>query len=436
MNLGTLEFSTRINNQAVKDAEQIKQEILAKLQNLDVRINIRPQNLDDLKRQIEDSIRNGNYRINLQVDNSTINNLDRIYTLVADLKSAFEDAAKAAQQLGKATSGIRTGADSANESLFKIHGSMQSGINITSRYASGIAAIFNVYAAKQFLGNIIEIGGQLEKQRVSMGAILGDVTKANVLFDQIKSLAIKSPFGVVELDQYTKQLAAYGFEYNELYDMVKRLADISAGAGQDIGRLTLALGHVKSQTYLTGITMRQFSMNNIPMLKMLAEYYSELEGRVVKVAEVQKRISQRQVSYEDVIEQIKRLTDAGGMFYNMQEKISDTLAAKWKNLRDAFSIMYGEMAESSVGDNLKDLASTLTDLTRHWEGILKTIISLTGAFYAYKLAIVAVNTAHKAMIALDLIKKAIALKAATDGLAKSQVFLATVTKILKGNWIG
>lgn len=428
MNLGTLEFSTRINNQAVKDAEQIKQEILAKLQNLDVRINIRPQNLDDLKRQIEDSIRNGNYRINLQVDNSTINNLDRIYTLVADLKSAFEDAAKAAQQLGKATSGIRTGADSANDSLFRIHGSMRSGINISSRYASGIATLFNVYAAKQFLSNIIEIGGQLEKQRVSMGAILGDVTKANVLFDQIKSLAIKSPFGVVELDQYTKQLAAYGFEYNELYDMVKRLADISAGAGQDIGRLTLALGHVKSQTYLTGITMRQFSMNNIPMLKMLAEYYSELEGRVVKVAEVQKRISQRQVSYEDVIEQIKRLTDAGGMFYNMQEKISDTLAAKWKNLRDAFSIMYGEMAESTVGDTLKDIATTLTEMTKHWQGILSvlgSVVAVWGTYFALSKAWAALKIADLLLFHWDALKK---VKSATEAVTAAQAIQNNVMK--------
>lgn len=429
MNLGTLEFSTRINNQAVKDAEQIKQEILAKLQDVDVKVNIRPQNLDELKKQIEDSIRNGNYRINLQVEDSKIDSLQKLYTLVADLKSAFEDASKAAQQLGKATSGIRTGADSANDSLFRIHGSMRSGINISSMYASGIATIFNVYAAKQFLSNIIEIGGQLEKQRVSMGAILGDVTKANVLFDQIKSLAIKSPFGVVELDQYTKQLAAYGFEYNELYDMVKRLADISAGAGQDIGRLTLALGHVKSQTYLTGITMRQFSMNNIPMLKMLAEYYSELEGRVVKVAEVQKRISQRQVSYEDVIEQIKRLTDAGGMFYNMQEKISDTLAAKWKNLRDAFSIMYGEMAESTVGDTLKDIATTLTRMTKHWQEILSvlgSVVAVWGTYFVLSKSWLALN------VVANLLKYGTALRTMTNltrAQTVAQAALNTVTKI-------
>ena len=256
----------------------------------------------------------------------------------------------------------------------RLNTTLAGGIHISTRLGSALSSLFAIHTARQFLEQVIEIGGQLEKQRISMQAILGDVAKANELFGQIKDLAIKSPFGVVELDQYSKQLAAYGFEANELYDMTKRLADISAGAGQDIGRLTLALGHVRSATYLTGITLRQFSMNNIPMLKMLADYYSELEGRIVSTAEVQKRISKREVSYEDVITQIKRLTDEGGMFYNMQEKISDSLAAKFKNLHDAFDIMYGEIAESQVGDALKYIASALTKMAREW----KSAVGLLG----------------------------------------------------------
>ena len=255
----------------------------------------------------------------------------------------------------------------------RLNTTLANGVHISTQFGSALSSLFAVDAARQFLGKVIEIGGQLEKQRISIGAILGDTVKANHLFDQIKGLALKSPFGVVELDQYTKQLSAYGFQYNELFDMTKRLADISAGAGTDIGRLTLALGHVRSATYLTGITLRQFSMNNIPMLKMLADYYTEVEKKAVSTAEVQKRISKRQVSYEDVIEQIRRLTDEGGMFYNMQEKISESLAAKFKNLKDAMDIMYGEMAEGKVGDLLKGLASVLLQATRHWGEIARVM---------------------------------------------------------------
>lgn len=280
-----------------------------------------------------------------------------------------------------------------NSDSIRLNTTLANGVHISTQLGSALSSIFAIDAARQLLGNVIEIGGQLEKQRISMGAIIGDTARANELFEQIKGLAIKSPFGVVELDQYSKQLAAYGIEQSELFNMTKRLADISAGAGQDIGRLALALGHVKSATYLTGITLRQFSMNNIPMLKMLADYYSEVEHRAVSTAEVQKRISKRQVSYEDVIEQIKRMTDEGGQFYNMQEKISESVSAKWKNLRDSIDIMYGEMAESKVGDMLKTTAESLMLLTTKWQQILPILAVAAAQFSAYRAILAAQNAA-------------------------------------------
>lgn len=251
----------------------------------------------------------------------------------------------------------------------------------------------SVYGAQQFINNIIEIGGQLENQRMSIASILGDAAQANTLFEQIQSLAVKSPFGVVELDQYTKQLSAFGFQYNELYDMTKRLADISAGAGTDVGRLALALGHVRAEGALTGYTLRQFAMNNIPMLQKLSEMLSAREGRLVSTQDIRKRVSQKQIGYEDVISVIKGLTDEGGMFYNMQEAISQSTKSKWKNLKDAMDIMYGKMAESDlVGGGLKDLAGFLTDLTKRWQEIMGVMTAVGTTFLASKLAVLAYNT--------------------------------------------
>ena len=252
----------------------------------------------------------------------------------------------------------------------------------------------SVYGAQQFTNNIIEIGGQLENQRMSIASILGDAAQANTLFEQIQSLAVKSPFGVVELDQYTKQLSAFGFQYNELYDMTKRLADISAGAGTDVGRLALALGHVRAEGALTGYTLRQFAMNNIPMLQKLSEMLSAREGRLVSTQDIRKRVSNKQIGYEDVISVIKGLTDEGGMFYNMQEAISQSTKSKWKNLKDAMDIMYGKMAESDfVGGGLKDLATILTDLTKKWERIGAILLTTGTAWGIAKLAVMGYNMA-------------------------------------------
>lgn len=247
---------------------------------------------------------------------------------------------------------------------------------VLSDLKSMAAQYISVWGAQQFLNNIIEIGGQLEMQRLSIGAILGDMDKANTLFEQLKAKAIKSPFGIVELDQMTKQLTAYGFQYGELYDMTMRLADISAATGTGVDRLALALGHVRSEAALSGYTLRQFSMANIPLLQKLSENL----GKTTK--EIRAMVRKKEVSYKDVIDVIKELTDEGGMFYNAQEVMSENVKAKWKNLRDAFAIMYGEMAEGPVGDVLKEIAGLLTKAAKDWEKLATAVLASATAFGA------------------------------------------------------
>ena len=269
---------------------------------------------------------------------------------------------------------------------------MKSQTNILSDLKMMATQYLGVWGAQQFVHNIIQIGGQLEQQRLSIGAILGDMSAGQHLFDQIKDLALTSPFGVMELDKDTKQLSAYGFKQSELFDMTKRLADISAGAGTEVSRLALALGHVRSEGALTGYTLRQFAMNNIPMLQKLSERLTKIEGQIVSTSEIRKRVSKKEIGYEDVIAVIKDLTNEGGMFFNMQETMAEAVNAKFKNLKDSMDIMYGEMAEGGIGSALKKVAESLMFLTRNWEETARVVGYGTAAFVAYRVAVSAANT--------------------------------------------
>lgn len=263
-----------------------------------------------------------------------------------------------------------------------------------------------VWGAQQFLQNIIQIGGQLESQRMSLTAILGQASYANDLFSQIQGLALKSPFGVVQLDQYSKNLSAFGFEYNELFDTTKRLADIAAGTGTDFGRLALAIGHVRSELALTGYTLRQFSMANVPMLKKLSENLG------VTTSEIRKMVREKKVSYEDVMQVIKELTDEGGMFYNMQEVMSEAVSAKFKNLKDSMDIMYGQMAESPIGSFLKWIAESLMEVTKRWQTFGTVIASTIGFVSLYRTAMMLAASAQKAT-ATNILQSTIFTKNAT-----------------------
>ena len=296
------------------------------------------------------------------------NDLNVQSTALRTLTTEANKAAHATQQLSAEEQRLSQALQQTND-----HARGQS--QLLSDLKSLATQYLGVWGGQQFLHNIIEIGGQLEMQRLSIGAILQNTAQANELFDKIKHLATQSPFGVVQLDQMTKQLTAYGFKYNELYDMTKRLADISAATGTDVSRLALALGHVRSEAALSGYTLRQFSMANVPLLQKL----SEKLGKTTK--EIREMVKKKEVGYDDVIGVLKDLTNEGGMFYNMQEVISESVKAKFKNVKDAMDIMYGEMAEGAPGDALKEVANVLMELTQNWKDVatvMGTVAALWG----------------------------------------------------------
>lgn len=262
--------------------------------------------------------------------------------------------------------------------------SLRTNIRLAGELGTELGNFASLFGIKDLAVNVVRIGGELENQRIALGAILRDAGKATEMFGKIESLAVKSPFGIMDLNQYTKQLAAYGIEYNELYDTMKRMADISAGVGVDMGRIILAFGQVRAAGFLKGTELRQFTEANIPMVQALADRFSLLEKRIVSAAEVYDMISEKKVSFEDVKAVLWELTGEGGRFNNMQEVLSESLASKWKNLADAVDVMYGKLAEGGIGDWLKGLAEGLTEVTKQWEYMATAIKSAAAVYLVYR----------------------------------------------------
>ena len=271
-----------------------------------------------------------------------------------------------------------------------MNGAMNSQLSIVGQLRNEFLGLYSIYAAQNFLRAVVDIGGELENQKIAMASILQDEGKATTIFNQIKKLAVASPFGVMDLNQYAKQLSAYSIPYNELYDTMKRLADISAGVGVDMGRIILAYGQIKAAKFLKGTELRQLTEANIPMVDKLAERFSKLEGRIVSAGEVLDMISKKKVTFEDVKDVLWELTDDGGMFNNMQEVLSESVKSKWKNLADAIDIMLGDIAEST-GSTLKWTAESLTTLAQNWKEVVPAIEAAVGAFGVYKVATFGAN---------------------------------------------
>lgn len=299
---------------------------------------------------------------------------------------------------------------------------------------------FSVIGLQQFASEIIRIGGEIEKQKLAMGSILGGNDKAEVIYGQLSQLSMYSPFTVEDVMKYSKQLAAFGIEYDHLFETTKRLADIAAGVGVDFGRIAYEFGQTSSRGWLDARELRMFANSGIPLLQKLSEHYSKLRDEMVSTSQVREMISKREVGFEDVKQVLWEMTDAGGAFYKMQEVMAESLAAKYANLENARNLMLASIAEDSgIGNFLKDLATVLTVLTEKWRYIIPQVGAFVAALIAIKTATflskrgideeilsLTINTNEHVRASLAKMKDAIA----TGSLSEQQAILAIRNGVL------
>lgn len=437
--LGNLYFDILFRDKTAEQRKKLKAEITKDLQaKLDVGFD-KKKLVGDMKTLLQSE----KFKINVVVDKASTTQAVRAALQAAGLNTNFtasdlraakaaaiqtkaEASAAAARELARqrAARAAKAELDLANArersanaarrhmtATLNMNGAMNSQLSIVGQLRNEFLGLYSIYAAQNFLRAVVDIGGELENQKIAMASILQDEGKATTIFNQIKKLAVASPFGVMDLNQYAKQLSAYSIPYNELYDTMKRLADISAGVGVDMGRIILAYGQIKAAKFLKGTELRQLTEANIPMVDKLAERFSKLEGRIVSAGEVLDMISKKKVTFEDVKDVLWELTDDGGMFNNMQEVLSESVKSKWKNLADAIDIMLGDIAEST-GSTLKWTAESLTTLAQNWKEIVPFITAATAAFGTYRVAVYAGSRAMGVANA-TLIKGTLAAKQKT-----------------------
>jgi hypothetical protein len=329
---------------------------------------------------------------------------------MASLKKANADAISSGVQLQKVNSGL-----------------MESFKNLGKRvlFYAGLGAITG------FVKSLMDVRGQYELLERSIGAVLNDFEKGSQIFREQQTLALKSPFTVIDLASTTKMLAAYNFEAEELVDVSKRIADISAALGVPMERLTYNLGQIRAQTVLTARDARDFANAGLSITSELAKMYTEQEQRIVSVGDVMDRMSNKMVSFTDVMKVLNRYTDEGGMFYDFQAKQAETLAGKLSNLTDAYDFMLNEIGKEHQGI-LTGSISVVQILFENWRAVSSTltvVISTIGAYKAMQ-ALANIETLNGTRLTIKQTLAEVARARATQGTAAATLAAARAQGVL------
>lgn len=248
-----------------------------------------------------------------------------------------------------------------------------------------LAFYFTVGASTQFVKSLIDIRSQYEMNERALGILINSAERGTQIFKELSEMALVSPYTLIELSSAAKQLVAYDVAARDVVDTTRRLADMASAVGVPMERLTYALGQIKAYGYLNSRDARMFANAGIPLVKQLADYYTQLEGRIISVGDVYDRMKKKTIDYNDVMAVVTKMTDEGGKFFDFQAKMADSLKVRLANLTLAWNNMLNEIGADSQGI-LSATIGGLKELFLHWKDINLIIWSIIAAFGAWKVA--------------------------------------------------
>ncbi|MEO6901547.1 MAG: phage tail tape measure protein [Bacteroidia bacterium] len=212
------------------------------------------------------------------------------------------------------------------------------------RLATGIGAYLSVRAIRDFGGAVVDSLTRYEYFSASLRTLLhGDMAAASLLNSQLVSLAQVSPFSLVDVQDSSKRLLAYGFSAKQIIPTMKMLGDVSSATGNAIGDVTYLFGTLRTQGIAMTKDLREFTNRGINLIPLLAKHFNIAEKDVYSFASAGK------IGFKEVEEAFKTMTSEGGDFFNMMETQNKTTGGKISNLGDAWEQLKITIGQSQAG---------------------------------------------------------------------------------------
>lgn len=265
--------------------------------------------------------------------------------------------------------------------------------SVFKKIGAGVATYFSAQALANFGKQIINVRGEFQQLEVAFTTMLGSKDKADQLMEQLVRTAATTPFDLKSVSGGAKQLLAYGESAETVNKTLVRLGNIASGLSLPLNDLVYLYGTTMVQGRLFTQDVRQFMGRGIPLVQELSKELG------VTTEEVNAMVTAGKIGFPEVQRVIERLTDEGGMFYNLMEEQSKTLAGQISNLEDAWTSMLNEIGKDTQ-DMASDAIQFLAGLIEHYDTILKILKTLIITYGAYKAAVITLNAVQAVQIQL------------------------------------
>ena len=269
--------------------------------------------------------------------------------------------------------------------------------NSMKAISTAAAAYFSVSALTNFARSVIQVRGEIESLEISFATLLGSTDKAKELFGAIREFEVQTPMTLEPLAKGAQTLLGFGVSAEKVMPILRQIGDISMGNAERFQSLTLAFAQASANGKLMGQDLLQMINAGFNPLNQL----SKETGK--SIAELRNEMSAGAISAEDMERAFAGATAEGGQFYGMLEKQSEGINGALSNLEGAWNSMLNDIG-SSQQDVFVSGVNMLTNLVEHYDTFMNAILTVAGAYGAYKAALMAVWVVEKARNLTDTIR--------------------------------
>ena len=463
MELGNLWFGVNLkDNIKDSDVKKMREKVQKALQE-----SIKPViDTSDIKKQIQASLKSEKFTINLDFNEADLKR--KISTTLASVKgnkfSASDLRATRAQAIlshsEEKLNGLRAqtrqrtaNAEAAEERLAaarlrtqaantrlqqsqqQLNEAMREGSKSASLLNSTLAKIGGITALTLLGRQIVKTAGDFQFMEAAITSLVGSEREGLELMEQLKDFARISPLEVRDVTKAAQTLLGFNVELAKVPDMIQRLGDVSMGNKDRFNALTLAFAQTTSAARLTGEDLRQYVNAGFNPLQIMAEKTGK------SMRELKDEMSKGAISVQMVEQAFIDATSAGGKFYKMSEKQSETINGQLAKLGDTIDRTLNEIGRSNESIIMGGISAT-SKLIENYDRIGRIIVGLAVSYGTYRTAVLLATAAENgytiatglAKLRLLAVAKAQAILNATM-LSNPYVLAATALGALVGTLI-
>lgn len=188
---------------------------------------------------------------------------------------------------------------------------------------------------------VVTFSNNMQMATISMEYFLGSKEKAEAFVDVMKDFAATTPFTTEQALNMTRRLMAMGYAAESVKSVMGILVDAASATGgtsEQMDRVVLALGQMKTNGYIAGQELRQLAEAGIPAYKILQE-------ELGLTADQLKKIGKLKISGDLGVDAI--LKGLEKRYKGAAKRIAETIPGMWSTIKDDFLIISEQMIKGS-----------------------------------------------------------------------------------------